>query len=239
MCQKAKVLFSQGFVDKKDMENTKTSHQSKTFSFQTRLVELCLTHLLGWIPRPLGTLLRKYAYRPIFSRMGRSVYIQAGVEILGGKSIEIEDEVRILRYSILNFNNRNSYLHLGRKVSLDRGVDIRTIGEDCRIDIGEGSYLGSYVYVTGPGHIHIGKGCLIASHTGIYANNHRPDGLSREGIVIEDRCWLGSGVKVLDGVTIGYGSTIGAGAVVTKDIPPYSLAVGVPAKVIKSTSPVK
>lgn len=214
-------------------------HQSRTLSYQTRLVELSLTPLLGWIPRPLGTLLRQHAYRPIFARMGRSVYIQAGVEILGGKSIEIEDEVKILRYSILNLNDCNSYLHLGKKVSLHYGVYIRAGGENCRIDIGEGSSLGAYVCVTGPGHIHIGKGCLIAPHTGIYANNHRPDGLSREGIAIEDRCWLGSGVKVLDGVTIGYGSTIGAGAVVTKDIPPYSLAVGVPAKVIKSTSPVK
>jgi len=53
------------------------------------------------------------------------------------------------------------------------------------------------------------------------------------GIIIEDDVWLGVGSTVLDGVTIGKGSVIGAGAVVTKDIPPYSIAVGVPAKVIK------
>lgn len=53
-----------------------------------------------------------------------------------------------------------------------------------------------------------------------------------KGIVIEDDCWLGTGVKILDGVTIGKGSVIGAGAVVTKNIPSYSVAVGVPAKVI-------
>jgi acetyltransferase-like isoleucine patch superfamily enzyme len=52
--------------------------------------------------------------------------------------------------------------------------------------------------------------------------------------LIEDDCWLGSGVKVLDGVTIGKGSVIGAGSVVTKNIPPFSVAVGVPARVIKS-----
>jgi acetyltransferase-like isoleucine patch superfamily enzyme len=82
---------------------------------------------------------------------------------------------------------------------------------------------------------------MIASHTGIYANNHnfadltRPmnsQGVTSKGIVIENDCWLGTGVKVLDGVRIGRGSIIGAGAVVTKDIPPYSIAVGVPAKVI-------
>ncbi|NJM72477.1 MAG: acyltransferase [Scytonema sp. RU_4_4] len=82
---------------------------------------------------------------------------------------------------------------------------------------------------------------MIASHTGIYANNHnfadltRPmksQGVTSKGIVIENDCWLGTGVKVLDGVRIGCGSVIGAGAVVTKDIPPYSIAVGVPARVI-------
>jgi acetyltransferase-like isoleucine patch superfamily enzyme len=62
----------------------------------------------------------------------------------------------------------------------------------------------------------------------------REQGFNFKGIRIEDDCWLGSGVKVLDRVTIGRGSIIGAGAVVTKDIPPYSIAVGVPAKVIDS-----
>lgn len=52
-------------------------------------------------------------------------------------------------------------------------------------------------------------------------------------IRIEDDCWLGSNVTVLPGVTVGRGSTIGAGSVVTRDIPPYSVAVGVPARVIK------
>ena len=50
--------------------------------------------------------------------------------------------------------------------------------------------------------------------------------------MIEDDCWIGSGVRILDGVTIGHGSIVGAGAVVTKSIPPYSIAVGVPAKVV-------
>lgn len=57
--------------------------------------------------------------------------------------------------------------------------------------------------------------------------------VTRKGIVIEDDCWLGHGVIVLDRVIIGKGSVIGADSVVTSDIPPYSVAVGVPAKIIK------
>ncbi|MEB3336520.1 MAG: DapH/DapD/GlmU-related protein [Leptolyngbyaceae bacterium] len=57
-------------------------------------------------------------------------------------------------------------------------------------------------------------------------------GLIGLGVVIEDDCWLGCGAKVMDGITIGKGSVIGAGAVVTKSLPPYSIAVGVPARII-------
>lgn len=56
---------------------------------------------------------------------------------------------------------------------------------------------------------------------------------SRGDIVVEDDVWLGLHVCVMDGVTIGQGAVIGAGAVVTKDIPPYAIAGGVPASVIR------
>ena len=57
--------------------------------------------------------------------------------------------------------------------------------------------------------------------------------ISKGDIVIEDDVWLGMGAKVMDGVCIGRGSVIGAGAVVTGDIPPYSIALGVPARVVR------
>jgi len=208
--------------------------QSKVLTPQSRVIEHSIFSLLGWVPRPLGTLLRSYAYRPLFGHLGKSVYIQEGVEVLGANLVHIGDKVKILRDVRMNIHFNNSSLHLGQEVSLDRGVDIVS-GEDCQIDIGERSYIGPYVCMSGPGHIRIGKGCLIAAHSGIYANNHRSYGTTREGIVIEDSCWLGNGVKVLDGVTIGKCSVIGAGAVVSKNIPPHSVAVGVPAKVIKTS----
>ena len=134
----------------------------------------------------------------------------------------------------------NSQIYLRKQVILDRGVDIRALDRGY-IELGESTYVGPYTCLAGPGPIEIGKNCLIGSHSGIYGNNHNFDnpelkiveqGITCKGIAIEDDCWLGTGVKVLDGVTIGQGSVIGAGAVVTKDIPPYSVAVGVPARVI-------
>jgi acetyltransferase-like isoleucine patch superfamily enzyme len=221
------------------MENKQSQATAKSSS---RFVEHLVMQIFGWIPRPLGTQLRQRLYRPLFRNFGHSVHIQIGSEFLKASAIKIGNNVRILRDVRLNANAPNSGIHLADGVSLDRGVDINvTDFGNCQIEIGEHTYLGPYTCIAGPGHIKIGNKCLIASHTSMYSNNHifadseqtiMAQGIVCKGIVIEDDCWLGTGVRVLDGVTIGKGCVIGAGAVVTKDIPPYSVAVGVPARVI-------
>ncbi|MBW4469022.1 MAG: acyltransferase [Stenomitos rutilans HA7619-LM2] len=170
--------------------------------------------------------------------LGHHVYLDASEP---NTRISLGDRVRLRDNVHLSGAGESARIVLKHGVTLDRGSDLRAL-EDGYIEINDNVYLGPYVCVAGPGHIRIGKNCLIASHTGIYANNHIfndaasaivGQGITAQGIVIEDDCWLGDGVKVLDGVTIGRGSVIGAGSVVTKSIPPYSVAVGVPAKVIK------
>lgn len=208
-----------------------------------RISEYLITYGLGGIPRPLGTALRKRLYKFAFAQFDSSVYVQADVEFLGTHGIRIGRGSRILKHVRLNANTPGSSINLGKNVLLERGVDINVAGgsRNCNISIGDRAYVGQYTCFSGPGSISVGKDCLIASQCGIVASSHNfpdPDqkiaaqGLTTEGICIEDDCWLGLGVKVLDGVTIGRGSVIGAGAVVNRDIPPYSVAVGVPAKVI-------
>ena len=206
------------------------THPPTTLS---RILELIAFNFMGWIPHPLGTQLRKLIYPLLFAHLGDKFSMHQGVEFLGTSAMEIGSRVQILRNTRLEIRDFNSFICLGNEVCLDCGVDIRTAGTNCWIEIGDNSYLGPYVCMAGPGNIKIGKNCQIASHSGVYANNHRDYGLSREGIEIEDNCWIGSGVRILDGVTIGRGSVIGAGAVVTKNIPANSIAVGIPAKVIK------
>jgi acetyltransferase-like isoleucine patch superfamily enzyme len=209
-----------------------------------RFQELFFTTLFGDIPTILlGTKLRNLFYRNIFARMGKSNYIQHGVEFLGACNIYLGNAVYIHRNTRIDTRgHQNNKLTLRDGVVLDLGVCIGGF-EDTHIELHERTYIGSYVCISGPGDIKIGKDCMIASHTGIYANNHNfadteiriaHQGVNTKGIVIEDDCWLGNGVTVLDGVTIGRGSVIGAGSVVNKDIPPFSVAVGVPTKVIKS-----
>ena len=197
------------------------------------------TTLVGWVPFSLGKTLRRLAYSAILAQIGSSVRIQPGVEFWNAKRIKIGNRVSLSRGVSLRNNGRNSRICLGNGVKLEVGVIIK-IHFDGYVEIGDYTYIGPYTCLSG-NFIKIGNDCRIASHVGIYANNHafadskrtiRGQGNNYKGIVIENDCWLGCGVKVVDGVTIGQGSVIGAGGVVTKNIPPYSIAVGVPAKVV-------
>ena len=187
--------------------------------------------------------LRNLGYRMIFAQINSPIYIQNGVEFLGADCIEIGKGVYIFKGVRIDAKgHENNRIYLGNGVAIERNVDIGCL-EDTYIHIDEETFIAPNVCIAGPGDIKIGKNCMIAAHSGIYANNHnfadpmqliQHQGVTRKGIVIEDDCWLGHGVTVLDGVTIGRGSVIGAGAVVNKDIPPFSVAVGMPARVIKS-----
>lgn len=208
-----------------------------------RLKELLVTTLVGWVPTiALGLVLRRLIYQLILARLGRSVYIQDGVEFSGASSIELGDGVHLFRGVRIDGRGQSTKICIGDGVALERNVDIGSFENSC-LEIGEHTYISVNTCLAGPGHVKIGKQCMIAAHSGIYANNHkfadtscwiRDQGVTQKGIVIEDDCWLGHGVTVLDGVKIGQGSVIGAGAVVTKSIPPYSVAIGVPARVIAS-----
>ncbi|MEO1428866.1 MAG: acyltransferase [Cyanobacteria bacterium J06633_8] len=212
-----------------------------------RLQEVIITDLFGNLPAiALGPKLRKLIYKSIFKYMGKSVYIQNGVEVLGAYNIEIGDGVHLFKgVRVDALGNENNKITIKEGVAVERNVDIGAL-DNTHIYIDKGTFIGVGASVAGPGNVKIGKRCLIAARCGIFANNHKyadpfkyiaDQGVTCQGITIEDDCWLGHAVTVIDGVTIGKGSVIGAGAVVTKDIPPYSIAVGMPARVIKSRLP--
>jgi len=98
--------------------------------------------------------------------------------------------------------------------------------------------INAFTHIFGGGGVHIGARTMISSGCSIAAITHseqiatRSHGIELQ-VTIEEDCWLGTGAIVLPGVHIGRGSIIGAGAVVTKDVLPYSLALGVPARVVR------
>ncbi len=116
-----------------------------------------------------------------------------------------------------------------------------------RLEIGDRTYIGHRAHIIACGPMRIGKNVVIADGVYITDNGHGykdvhqpilPQALTYPGpVTIEDEVWLGEGVCVMPNVTIGKHSVIGSNAVVTKSIPPYSVAVGAPAKVIKTYNP--
>jgi acetyltransferase-like isoleucine patch superfamily enzyme len=141
-----------------------------------------------------------------------------------------------------------SNLNIGKKVTIAHGAILDCGGQSwCNykggIKIGSNSYIGYNSVLIGGEEIKIGEKVLISPGTVITTQGHffqdtrkfikeQPTQFGK--IIIEDDVWVGSNCCILPGVTIGKGSVIGAGAVVNRDIPSYSIAVGIPAKVIKT-----
>lgn len=114
------------------------------------------------------------------------------------------------------------------------------VGKDATLEIGERTFINYGCSFGATKLIRIGKNCSIGTHVIVMDNDfHRLEPERRNEyppsapIVIEDNVWLGVRVTVLRGVVIGEGSVVGAGSVVVHDVPPRSLAAGVPARVLR------
>ena len=139
-------------------------------------------------------------------------------------------------------------LRLGRDVQIDKGVLLHCGGLEWSegkglIAIGDGSYVGPNCVLFGAGEIHIGArvlispGVVIASHQHTFARGDIPMGdqpTEFSPVRIEDNVWIGSNATILPGVRLGRGAIIGAGAVVTRDVEPNQMALGVPARAVKT-----
>lgn len=134
-------------------------------------------------------------------------------------------------------NQLSEFAEIGENVSLFPGG----IFNDAKnINIGNNVIMMDHLqFLSTKAKIHIGNGVMIASHTSIVTGNHRTDLVGKymidvdesiekkadddKDVIIEDDVWIGTYAIVLKGVRIGTGSIIAAGAVVTKDVPPYSV----------------
>lgn len=208
------------------------------------VLEQTLFALLGWVPSLLGIGLRGVAYKLLIQskglpliengvrilhaqnlRLGRQTFIDHGVYLHAlDNGIDIGDRTFVMHNSILHvFNFRglpNAGIHIGRDCFIGEANVIRGQGG---VKIGNDVYTGPMVQILAVNHV--------------YADPHTPireQGITARGITIEDDVWLAAGAIVLDGVRIGRGSVVGAGSVVTTDLPPYSIAVGSPARIVKN-----
>ncbi len=171
--------------------------------------------------------------------VGKQVVLRHPQLIAVGRSVIIEDYVTINALS-------QEGVVLGDNVTIAKfttiqctGV-IRSLGVGLRI--GNNSAIGAYSFIGAQGGVSIGNNVIMGPRVSIHAENHRYEdpripirlqGETRQGIIIEDDCWIGAGAIILDGVHIESGCVVAAGSVVTKDVPAYAIVAGVPARIIK------
>ena len=198
------------------------------------------------MPGPLSLIrhtlegLRLSWYRLRLGALGRGCRIESGGSLQYPGRIRIGDGTGIGRNVTLRANTDQSPgIELGKGVSINDAVVINA--NRGRVTLGDRSWLGPFCLIYGNGGVAIGRNVLVAGHSSINTVSHSAERCDIpvndqpvviDPVVIEDDVWIGLNAVVLQGVTIGHGSIVGAGAVVTKSIPPWSIAVGVPARVL-------
>lgn len=196
----------------------------------------------GLCMRLAGAIRGPYKDKRILAQLTRNPYISPKAQIhcarlTIGPHCFIDDDVTIYAHP------DGGEVRLGEGVHLYRGTIIE-IGRGGSVIIGDHTHIQSCCNIKGfLGSTIIGSNVQIAPHCGFSPYEHGFDDLgvnireqkivSSGDIVLQDNVWLGLSVQVLDGVTIGEGTVVGAGAVVTKSLPPNCVAVGVPARVIR------
>ena len=133
-------------------------------------------------------------------------------------------------------------ISLGNNLYIGHGAILKGY-HNSRMEIGDNSWIGQQVFIHSGGGVTIGKSVGVGPAVKILTSQHAEEGieipilLSRIEalpVVIEDDCDLGVGSIILPGVTLGRGTQVGAGAVVTRSTPPWSVVAGVPARVLRS-----
>ena len=146
---------------------------------------------------------------------------------------------------LVDVRGNNNYILIGNNVSIRANCHFSIKGNDCKIEIGDNTSMTSSVILEvneDNQSIVIGSDCMFSNHVVIRTNDshfiYEKGSDTRinppKSVVIGNHVWIAAWVTVLKGVQIGKGCIIGLGSIVTRNIPDYSLAVGSPAKVVKS-----
>jgi acetyltransferase-like isoleucine patch superfamily enzyme len=204
--------------------------------------ELIITLFTG-VPGALGHALRKIFFKRLFKKIGRGVVFGRNMTIRHPRKVEIGDNVIFDDNSVIDAKgDTNTGIKIGDNVIIGRNTILSCKGGD--IEIGDFANIGANNYLISESILSIGNYVFTAGQTYIVAGGthsfdrkdipiwHQPS-VSKGGIIIEEDVWIGASCTVLDGVKIRTGCVIGAGSVVHKKLPAYSVALGNPVQVIK------
>jgi acetyltransferase-like isoleucine patch superfamily enzyme len=207
------------------------------------LFEQLVLEAFGWMPTLAGIALRSLVYRLILSMKG-AVAIEKSVRIRFASNVTLDRGAYL---------DQGVYLHacpngirVGKNSLVMHGSVLHVYNfrgiPHSGIWIGDNSLIGEYNVIRGQGGVKIGNRVYTSPMVQMVAVNHAFDdptrpfvdqGITAQGITVEDDVWIGSGAILTDGVSVGKGSVVAAGSVVTRDVEPHSVVAGAPARFVR------
>ncbi|MCP4400697.1 MAG: acyltransferase [bacterium] len=195
----------------------------------------------SWVPGALGFLLRKIFYKSLFAEVGRGVVFGRNLVLRHPHKMKIGSNVMIDEQCVLDAKGCEAGdFVLGDNVIVSRGCVLSA--KSGNLVIGDNVNFGADCLLYSGKEIRVGSDTLFAAQCYVGGSMYhldQPDvppiqqGSYAHGVTIGSGCWLGAGAKVLDGVEVGDGVVMGSGAIANKNLEAFTVAVGVPAKVIK------
>jgi acetyltransferase-like isoleucine patch superfamily enzyme len=200
----------------------------------------------GALPGAVGLAFRQLTWRSLFHATGRgitwgrSLTLRHAIKMCIGNHVTIDDGCQLDAQGC-----EPGAFTVGDGALISRGCIVS--GKYGSISIGPGANIGAGCVLYASEFLEIGADSMLAALCFIGGGNYATHGpvdtpmalqpIPGRGVVIEADCWLGAGAAVIDGVRIGRGSVVAAGAVVISDVPPYSIVAGVPARVVGQRQP--
>jgi acetyltransferase-like isoleucine patch superfamily enzyme len=196
-------------------------------------------------PGALGLALRKAFYPLLLGSCGRNVIFGQNVVVRHPHKIHIGDDVVIDDNCLLDAKGEsNRGIRIGSRVFVGRNTICSCKNGD--IELADDANIGFNCELFSASRVSIGSGVLMAAYSYVIGGDHDISDTTRSildqqrtsrGVTIGAGAWIGAGARILDGTNLGEHAVIGAGAVVRDDVPPYAVAVGMPARVVSSRKP--
>ncbi len=203
--------------------------------------------LCGGMPGAAGLILRKLLYPSLLGSCGKGTLFGRHITFRHPRKVCLGSEVVIDDNTLIDAKgDGNRGILAGNNVFIGRGSLVYCKGGD--ITLGDEVNISSHCTLFSSNALSIGRGTVIGAYSYLLSGGEydtdsaipfcEQSGMNTKGpLDLGPNCWLGARVTLLDGVTVGEHTTLGAGAVVTADIPAHSIAVGVPARVVKQLPP--
>jgi acetyltransferase-like isoleucine patch superfamily enzyme len=184
--------------------------------------------------------------KPFLKKSKGIVFAESGAKVQFGHKVKVGSGLNLMRSSLINALSYEGVeigdnFTLGKYAIIECTGVLRNVGNSLKI--GNNVGINHYCFIGVRGDIEIGDNVIFGPRVNVFSENHnyseidipiKHQGVTKGKTIIGNDVWIGANVSIMSGVKIGDGCVIAAGAVVTKDAPPYSIVGGVPAKIIKN-----